>query len=128
MMLPYGPRYITGRNPPFYCGHHSAVWASTRYDCPSCLWSAEQKKYVFPSPFAPKNFVSQDRSGCPVPHQPVLHTQAESGAYGLKFLLSLSAAVFIFTANRQRGSLKCIRSRTCIPMAFTAERPPAGDQ
>ena len=34
------------------------------------------------SPFAPKNLVSRDGFGSPVPRQPAhLHTQAESGAY-----------------------------------------------
>ena len=37
---------------------------------------------VYPSPFAPKNLVSRDGFGRPVPRQPAhLHTQAESGDY-----------------------------------------------
>ena len=36
------------------------------------------------SPFAPENLVSRDGFGSPVPRQPAhLHTQAESGAYGI---------------------------------------------
>ena len=31
------------------------------------------------SPFAPENLVSRERFGRPVPRQPALHTQAESG-------------------------------------------------
>ena len=37
------------------------------------------------SPFAPRNLVSRDGFGSPVPRQPAhLHTQAESGAYSLR--------------------------------------------
>ena len=41
--------------------------------CQPCSWSAEQgkPKYIFPGfPFTPKNLVSQDRFGRPVPRQP----------------------------------------------------------
>ena len=38
----------------------------------------------FPSAFAPENLVSRGGFGSPVPRQPAhLHTQAESGAYGI---------------------------------------------
>ena len=39
---------------------------------------------IFLSAFAPENLVSRDGFGSPVPRQPAnLHTQAESGAYGI---------------------------------------------
>ena len=43
-----------------------------------------RENYVFPVTFAPENLVSRDGFGSPVPRQPAhLHTQAESGAYGI---------------------------------------------
>ena len=83
------------------------------------------------SAFVPENLVSRDGFGNPVPRQPThLHTQAESGAY-----LRDSSRVprrrpfySFITAIRHRVSLEFIRSRNCVPMAFTAESPPERGQ
>ena len=78
-------------------------------------------------PCVPENLVSRDGFSRPVPRQPAhLHTQAESGATG--FLPSSSAASIYETAIRHRVSPEFIGSRKCVPMAFTAESPPAQGQ
>ena len=71
----------------------------------------------------PENLVSRDGFSRPVPRQPAhLHTQAESGAYLVTGFLPSSAAASIHeTAIRHRVSPEFIRSRNCVPMAFTAE-------
>ena len=78
------------------------------------------------SPCVPENLVSRDGFSRPVPRQPAhLHTQAESGAY----LRDFSAAASIYeTAIRHRVSPEFIGSRNCVPMALTAESPPAQGQ
>ena len=75
-----------------------------------------------PSAFAPENLVSRDGFGSPVPHQPAyLHNQAESGAYG-----TAAASISLFkTAIRHWAIPEFIGSRNSVPMAFTAESPPA---
>ena len=83
------------------------------------------------SAFVPENLVSRDEFGSPVPRQPAhLHTQAEFGAYFKGFLPSSAAAsIYSFiTAIRHRVSPEFIGSRNCVPMAFTAESPPARGQ
>ena len=79
------------------------------------------------SPCVPENLVSRDGFSRPVPRQPAhLHTQAESGAY-----LRDSSRVprrGVQTAIRHRVSPEFIGSRNCVPMAFTAESPPAQGQ
>ena len=82
------------------------------------------------SPFAPENLVSRDGFGSPVPSQPAhLHTQAESGAtYGIPPEFHGATHLFILTAIRHRVSPEFIGARNCVPMAFTAERPPAQGQ
>ena len=76
------------------------------------------------SAFAAENLVPRDGSGSPVPRQPAhLHTQAESGAY-----LRDSSRV---PRRRQNIYFKPpydIGSRNSVPMAFTAESPPAQGQ
>ena len=82
------------------------------------------KMNISMSAFAPKNLVSRDGFGSPVPRQPAhLHTQAESGAY----LLRDSSRVprrrpFLHFrppyAIRHRVSPVSIGSRNCLPMAF----------
>ena len=80
------------------------------------------------SPCVPENLVSRDGFSRPVPRQPAyLHTQAESGAY-LGFLPSSAAASIYETAIRHRVSPEFIGSRNCVPMALTAESPPAQGQ
>ena len=77
------------------------------------------------SPFAPENLVSRDVFGSPVPRQPAyLHTQAESDAFVRDSSPSSAAA----SAIRHRVSPKFVGSRNCVPMAFTAESPPAQGQ
>ena len=80
------------------------------------------------SPCVPENLVSRDGFSRPVPRQLAhLHTQAESGAYS-GFLLSSAVASIYETAKRYRVSPEFIGSRDCVPMAFTAESPPAQAQ
>ena len=77
------------------------------------------------SAFEPENLVSRDGFGSPASRQPAhLQTQAESGAYvppefrgGVHF--SFNAAI------RHRVSPEFTGSRKCVPIAFTAESPPA---
>ena len=78
------------------------------------------------SPCVPENLVSRDGFSRPVPRQSAhLHTQAESGAY---LRDSSRGGVHYETAIRHRVSPKFIGSRNCVPMAFTAESPPAQGQ
>ena len=81
--------------------------------------------------FAPENLVSQDGFGSPVPRQAAhLHTKAESGAYLRDSSRFPRRRPFIYlTAIRHRASPEFIGSRNyCVPMAFTAESPPAQGQ
>ena len=45
--------------------------------------------------------------------------------YGIPLEFRGGVHLFIYTAIRHRVSPKYIRSRNCVPMAFTAESPPA---
>ena len=81
--------------------------------------------------FAPENLVSQDGFDSCVPRQPAhLHTQAESGAYVRDSSRVPRRRPFIYlkTAIRHRVSPEFIGSRSCVPIAFTAESPPAQGQ
>ena len=81
------------------------------------------------SPCVPENLVSRDGFSRPVPRQPAhLHTQAESGYLRTGFLPSSAAGSTYETAIRHRVSPEFIGSRKCVPMAFTAESPPAQGQ
>ena len=81
------------------------------------------------SPCVPENLVSRDGFSRPVPREPAhLHTQAESGAYLRDFSRVPWRASIYETAIRHRVSLEFIGSRNCVPMAFTAESPPARGQ
>ena len=83
------------------------------------------------SAFAPENLVSRDGFDSPVLRQPGhLHTQADSGCLLTGFLpSSASVSINLFeTAIRHRVSPELIGSRNCVPMAFTAESPPAQGQ
>ena len=72
------------------------------------------------SPCVPENLVSRDGFSRTVPRQP---------AHLLTGLLPSSAAASIYeTAIRYRVSPEFIGSRNCVPMAFTAESPPAQGQ
>ena len=92
------------------------------------------------SPFAPDNLVSRDVFGSPVLRQPAhLHTQTESGAYlrdssRVPRRRSLSPLSY-FNSHTPSGqsrvyrvSAEFIGSRNWVPMAFTAESPPARGQ
>ena len=77
------------------------------------------------SPCVPENLVSRDGFSRPVPRQPAhLHTQAESGAY-LRDFSRVPRRRPYETAICHRVSPEFIGSRNCVPMAFTAESPPA---
>ena len=81
------------------------------------------------SPCVPENLVSRDGFSRPVPRQPAhLHTQAESGAYLRDSSRGSAAASIYETAIRHWVSPKFIGSRNCVPIAFTAESPPAQGQ
>ena len=80
------------------------------------------------SPCVPENLVSRDGFSRPVPRQPAhLHTQAEYGAYlrNSSRVPRQHPFIYIKTAIRHRVSPEFIGSRNCVPMAFTAESPPA---
>ena len=63
------------------------------------------------------------------PAQPAhLHTQAESGAYLRDSSRVPRRRPFYETAIRHPVSPEFIGSRNCVPMAFTAESPPAQGQ
>ena len=83
------------------------------------------------SAVAPENLVSRDGFGNPVPRQPArVHIQTKCGAYLRDSSPSSAAAsIYLFeTAIRHRVSPEFIGSRNCVPMAFTAESPPAQGQ
>ena len=83
------------------------------------------------SAFAAENLVSRDGFGSPIPRQPAhLHTQAGPGAYLWNSSRVPRRRPFINlkTVIRHRDSPKFIGSRNCVPMAFTAESPPAQGQ
>ena len=79
------------------------------------------------SPFARDRKVSRDGFGSPVPRQPAhLHTQSESGAYyGIPLDFRDGVHLFIQITIHHRVSPEFIGSCNCVPMAFTAEGPPA---
>ena len=80
------------------------------------------------SAFVPENLVTRHGFGGPVPRQPVhLHAQSESGAftYGIPPEFRGGVHIFIYAAIRHQVSPEFIGSRNCVPMAFTAESPPA---
>ena len=87
---------------------------------------------VFLSAFAPEN-LAPDGFGSPVPRQPAhLHSLAESGAYLRDFSRVPRRRPFIYFKPSyaiNRVSPEFIGSRDyCVPMAFTAESPPAQGQ
>ena len=81
--------------------------------------------------YVPENLVSRDGFSRPVPRQPAhLHTQAESGAYfrNSSRVPRPAASIYETAIIRHRVSPEFIGSRNCVPMAFTAESPPAQGQ
>ena len=82
------------------------------------------------SPCVPENLVSWDGFSRPVPRQPArLHTQAESGAY-LRDSSRVSRRRPFTKPPYAIGSVPSISGHAinCVPMAFTAESPPAQGQ
>ena len=82
------------------------------------------------SPFAPKNLVSQH--GSVVPSRVSLFISILRLnlvlTYGIPPDFRGGVHFFIETAIRHRTSPEFIESRNCVPMAFTAESPPAQGQ
>ena len=84
-----------------------------RYGSQSSLWSAKQDFSLFShSPLAPENKVSRDRFGDPAP----------------SMFLPLSATMTTKDIYRQPPSGVSVRTRSYVPMAFTAASPPAQGQ
>ena len=84
------------------------------------------------SPYQPENLVSRDGFGSPVPHHSLLLISILSR---LNLVLagflpgSAAASIYLFkTVIRHRASPEFIGSRNCVPIAFTAESPPAHGQ
>ena len=77
-----------------------------------------------PVPVRALELVSRDGFSRPVPRQ------AESGAYlrDSSRVPRRRPFIYIKTAIRDRVSSEFIGSRNCVPMAFTAESPPAQGQ
>ena len=90
----------------------------------------ENEYSLYQSPYVPENLVPRDGFSRLVPRQPAhLHTQAESWCLLTGLFLPSSAAASIYeTAIRHRVNPVFIGSRNCVPMAFTAESPPAQGQ
>ena len=98
--------------------------------CQSSSWSTEQGKLVFLCPRLRLRIWSRE-TGSIVPSRVsllTLHTLAESGAYEQDSSQFLRQRPFIHTTNHYRASPEFIRSRNCVPMAFTAESPPVQSQ
>ena len=108
---------------------YSRVWIN-RVRLPILLVISWNRENNIPlSPCVPENLVSRDGFSRPVPRQPAhLHTQAESGAYLRDSSRVPRRRPFMETAIRHRVSPEFIGSRNCVPMAFTAESPPAQGQ
>ena len=71
------------------------------------------------SAFAPENLVSLDRFGSTIPRQPAhLHTQANTGAYGIPPEFRRGVHLFIYNRHTPSGQF----------IAFNAESPPAQGQ
>ena len=78
------------------------------------------------SPFAREDLVARDGFGRPVPRKSAYSPHSVwLNLVLLTEFLPISATASIYTVNRHRVSPEFIRSRNCVPMAFTAESPPA---
>ena len=80
-----------------------------------------------PLQFAPENVVSRDDFGSSVPHEPAhLHTHAKYGAYLRDSSRVPRRRPFLYLyPHASSGQSRVIGSRNYVPMAFTAESPPA---
>ena len=75
------------------------------------------------SQFVPKNLVSRGGFGRKFRViLLILHTSAEFGAYSRHSSRFPRRHPFTYTVNRHRISPQFIRSRACVPMAFTTPR------
>ena len=76
--------------------------------------------------FAPENLVSRNGFNRTIRDSLFFfRAQAESGAYSRDWSRLPWPRPLIYTAIRHRVSPNFIGSRTCVPMTFTAESPPA---
>ena len=98
----------------------------------SCSWSAEQGKLIFPCPRSRLRIWSRE-TGSAVPSRVSLLVSILRLnlvlTYGIppEFLDGVHLDLFK-AAIRHRVSPGFIGSRNCVPMAFTAESPPAQGQ
>ena len=89
--------------------------------------AAEQGKPILPCARSRLRIWSRE-TGSAVPSRVsllIFHTQAESGAYSEYSSRFTRRRPFTYTAIRHRVSPEFIGSHNCVPMAFTAESPPA---
>ena len=108
---------------------YSRVWIN-RVRLPILLVVSWTGKINIPlSPCVPENLVSWDGFSRPVPRQPA-HSPHSGWIWCLLtgFVPSSAAAPIYETAIRHRVSPEFIVSCNCVPMAFTAESPPAQGQ
>ena len=88
-----------------------------------------RKNNISLSPFAPENLVSRDGFGSPVPSRISLLISIFWLNLVLTYPNSAAASIYLFkTAIRHRASPEFIGSRNCVPIALTAESPPAKGQ
>ena len=82
-----------------------------------------RKNEFCPSPFPPEILSRETGSAVPSRVSPfILRTQTAYGAYSRdSSRFPRRRRPFIYIINRIRVSPECIRSRNCVPMAFTAE-------
>ena len=109
---------------------YSRVWIN-RVRLPILLVVRRTEKInISLSAFAPENLVSRGGFGSPVPRQPAhLHTQAEYGAYLRdSSRIARRRPLIYFKPPYAIGSVQFIESHDCVPMAYTAESPPAQGQ
>ena len=92
----------------------SAEYGSTGYGCQSRSWSAEQGNFFFLCPRLHLRIWSRE-TGSAVPSRvslPILHTQAESGAYSMNSSRFPRRNPHVYTVNRHRASPEFFGLRT----------------
>ena len=82
--------------------------------------SADHEQDWQPYPVDPYSAICDDHT--------YIHTQTESGAYSQDSSRFPRRHPFIYTANRHSATPEFIRLWNCVPVAFTAESPPAQGQ
>ena len=81
------------------------------------------------STIAPENLVSRDGFGNPVPRQPIhLHTEAESGAYGIPPEFRGGVHIFILNRHTPSGQSRVYRVTQLRTDGVHSESPPAQGQ